>query len=108
MPKRSTSLGEPRAKQLTKEEKKALKKEYDRVYYEKYKEEWNSKEKKKCECGYEVINLSSHRKTRLHRDIMKMINDAKVRESLYTPANFISSAPRSGLAIGLGLGLASR
>ena len=96
---------------LTKEEKKALKKEYDKKYYESHREGWNSTDLKKCECGREVINLTSHRKTRFHQDVMKMINDAKVRESMYIPTNFISSLPVSSQSvptIGLGLGLSSR
>ena len=102
MPKRST---------LTKEEKKAIKKEYDKLYYESHKEGWNPTEKKKCECGHEVLNLTSHRKTRLHQDIMRFISEAKVRESLYNPATAISSLPsfgRPASTIGLGLGLSSR
>lgn len=91
---------------LTKEQKIARKKEYDKLYYENHKEGWNPTEKKKCECGHEVINLTSHRKTRLHQEIMRFISEAKVRESLYNPNNFITSFGQP--VIGLGLGLSSK
>ena len=94
---------------LTKEEKQIKKKEYDKKYYEKYKQDWNDYSvKKKCECGHEVTNLTSHRKTRLHQDIMRFISETKARESLYNPTNFISSVPQSVSTIGLGLALSSR
>jgi len=83
------------------EQRKNRVKEYNKKYYEKHKQDWNDYTPKICECGMTVTSLTIHKKTKLHKKFMEVLNARSISTS--SP-----SVPPPALAIGLGLGLSSR
>ena len=96
--RKKLSVEEKEMKRLEQLEKM---KDYNKKYYQNHKEDWNPKEKVKCECGAEVQNLTAHRKTRLHRDTMVRLSN--VRGEGQQPCYV--SLSRCRKVIGLGAGI---
>jgi len=72
------------------EQRKNRVREYNKKYYEKYKQEWNDYSPKICQCGLTVSSLTIHKKTKKHKEFMEILNNRSTA---------ISSAPQSGLII---------
>ena len=77
------SLDEVSLDKVSKEEQRKNRvKEYNKKYYEKYKSEWNDYTPKTCECGMVVTSLSIHKKTKLHKKLMELLNNRSMTISL--------------------------
>lgn len=57
-------------------------KEYYKKYYQENRKEWNDYSLKTCECGMVVATLSSHRKTKKHKQFMEILEKTKLSSSL--------------------------
>jgi len=61
-------------RQSKEEQRKNRQKEYNKKYYTKYKHEWNDYTPKTCECGMVVSSLTIHKKTKMHKKFMEVLN----------------------------------
>ena len=52
--------------------------EYYKKYYQDRKDKWNDYSPKECECGLVVNCLWSHKKSKKHKDIMAILERAKL------------------------------
>jgi len=81
------SLDKVSSDKVSKEEQRKNRlREYNKKYYEKHKQEWNDYTPKTCECGMVVTSLTIHKKTKIHKKIMEVLN---------TRSMAISSEPQS-------------
>ena len=59
--------------------------EYYKEYYQKNKHKWNDYSPKTCECGMVVTSLTTHKKTKKHKEFIQVLNNRSTAISSSVP-----------------------